>query len=169
MSENGHGPVATPGKYLTFRVGGESYGLEILRVQEIIGVLGITRVPSMPESIRGVINLRGKVIPVVDLRVKFGVAEVVDHDRNCIIVMQVDNDARPVVMGALVDAVSEVVDVAEGALEATPDFGGAVDASFLTGVATHDDTVTMLLDADRLLAATDLDVLPGVRPDEDAA
>lgn len=169
MSENGYGPVATPGKYLTFRVGVEGYGLEILRVQEIIGVLGITRVPSMPECIRGVINLRGKVIPVVDLRVRFGVTEVVDHDRNCIIVMQVECDARSVVMGALVDAVSEVVDVAEDSLEATPDFGGAVDASFLTGVATHDGAVTMLLDADRLLAAAELDAFVTVRPDESAA
>lgn len=160
---------AKAGKHLAFRVGDETYGIDIMRVQEIIGVLAITRVPSMPESIRGVINLRGRVMPVIDLRVKFGVREAADHERNCIIVLQVTGDSRSLVMGVLVDEVSEVVEIAAAELGSTPDFGSSIDASFLTGLATTGETVTMLLDADKLLASTDLETIAALHGTGDAA
>ena len=99
------------GKFLTFHLGGEEYGLEILKVQEIIGIMAITRVPRTPEFVRGVINLRGKVIPVVDLRLKFEMEGQADTERTCIIVVQVSHNNNQVTMGLLVDEVSEVLDI----------------------------------------------------------
>lgn len=147
---------AQPGKYLTFRLGGEVYGLAILKVQEIIGMMPVTRVPQMPESIRGVVNLRGRVIPVIDLRVRFGTPEAVDTDITCIVVAQVLFGSGTVTMGVIVDEVREVADVTPDQISAMPTMGAGIDTRFLTGVATTEEGVVLLLDIDRVLSADEV-------------
>ncbi len=147
------------GKYLTFRLADEEYGLQILKVQEIIGMLTVTRVPQTPDFIRGVINLRGKVIPVVELRVKFDLETCADDETTCIIVVQVEREEDTLTMGILVDAVSEVVDIATDQLEPPPDFGTAVDTAFILGMGKVHEKVVMLLDIDRVLSAEEIKAL----------
>jgi len=144
---------ARPGKYLTFVLGGESYGIGIQQVREIIRPTAITPIPQMPAHIKGVINLRGKIIPVLDLRAKFGLAATTCHDRSCIVVVQVKATGLPdALAGLLVDAVDEVIHLAEQDIEPTPDFGRRLDAGLLLGIAKVKQTVKMLLDLDRLMA-----------------
>jgi purine-binding chemotaxis protein CheW len=148
-------PLARPGKYLTFTLAGETYGLPVLGVREIIRLCPITPVATMPPHIRGVINLRGKVIPIVDLRVRFGLPAAPDHDRTCIIVAQVAAAAggvRP--YAAVVDGVADVATLTEADIAPPPDFGGAVDIRFITGLARRPDGVTTLIDLEAV-AATD--------------
>ena len=135
------------GKYLTFVLGDEEYGLEILKVREIIGIMGITAVPKTPEFVKGVINLRGKVIPVVDLRLKFGMEEAERTEETCIIVV----DVGSVEMGIIVDKVSEVLDIAGQDIEDAPEFGAAVDTAFILGMGKADERVTILLDIGKVL------------------
>lgn len=144
---------AQAGKYLTFRLGGEVYGLPVLAVREIIRLLPITPVASMPAHVRGVINLRGKVIPLVDLRTRFGLATTPDNDRTCIIVAQVAAASGTRGYGVIVEGVEEVVAFKESDIEPTPDFGGAVDVRFITGIATSGTTLTTLIDLDTIAAA----------------
>ena len=146
--------VAKPGKYLTFMLGQEEYGLEILAVQEIIGALPVTRVPRTPAFILGVINLRGRIIPVIDLRERLQMPPAVATD-GCIIVVKVAETA----MGVMVDKVSEVINLAAGDLEPTPAFGVGVNTAFLLGVAKHDGRVRLLLDIARVLTATETESL----------
>ena len=143
---------ARPGKYLTFRLGGALYGLPVLTVREIIRLLPITPVATMPAHVRGVINLRGKVIPVVDLRTRFGLPTTPDNDRTCIIVTQVAA-AGGRGYGVIVEGVEEVVTISADDIEPTPDFGGAVDVRFITGIATAGTTLTTLIDLDAIAAA----------------
>lgn len=143
------------GTWLVFALGATEYAMPVERVREIIGLLPITRVPRLPESVRGVVNLRGRVVPVVDLRIRFGL-EAVDHgQRTCIIVVQ----AAGIELGVVVDRVSEVVRIAEHEVEEPPRFGAAIDTGYLLGIARHGDRVRLLLDADRALSPQDLDVL----------
>lgn len=152
--------VALPGKYLTFCLAGENYGLEILRVQEIVGLLPVTRVPRMPSFVAGVVNLRGRVIPVVDLRLAFGLARSEMSERNCIIVVRVKRaSGRSAVMGVLVDEVSDVVDLVGDVIEETPEFGASIDTSFIKGVGRSDERVLLLLDIDRVLSGAELDAV----------
>lgn len=140
------------GKYLTVVLENESYGIAVLKVREIIRMLKITPVPQLPEFVKGVINLRGRVIPVIDLRVKFGLkAEFAD--RTCIIVVQVKlpNDAV-VQMGLIVDSVEEVVQLSASDIEPTPEFGTKLDTSYLLGMAKVKGQVKTLLDIDRVVA-----------------
>jgi purine-binding chemotaxis protein CheW len=147
--------AATPGKYLTMTLGGESYGIPVLKVREIIRLCPITRVANMPPHVRGVINLRGKVIPVVDLRTRFGVSAGPDHDRTCIVVTQVAATAGsgPRLYGVIVDAVEEVANFSAADIQPAPDFGGAIDTRFLTGMARQGDAVKSLIDLDAIAAA----------------
>ena len=152
-------PTAGPGKYLTFALGSESYGVPVLAVREIIRLCPITPVATMPPHVRGVINLRGKVIPLVDLRLRFGLPAAAEHDRTCIIVAQVaaaSGGTRP--YGVIVDAVEEVVAFAAADIEPAPDFGGVLDARFITGMAKAAAGVKVLVDLDRIAAA---DRIPG--------
>jgi purine-binding chemotaxis protein CheW len=144
------------GKYLTFQLGREVFGLEILKVQEIIGIMPITRVPRTPDFVRGVINLRGKVIPVIDLRRKFDLSGREDTNRSCIIVVQLEGVAGRIIMGLLVDEVSEVVNITADKLESTPEFGPGIQTDFIMGMGKIGNKVVMLLDVDRVLAAGDL-------------
>jgi purine-binding chemotaxis protein CheW len=139
------------GKYLAFVLGVEMYGLEILKVQEIIGLINITKVPRTPDFIRGVINLRGKVIPVMDLREKFGLESREDTERTCIIVVQVEERSQKATMGILVDEVSEVLDIKADSMEPPPSFGMNVDTDFIMCIGKIEDMVIMLLDIDRVL------------------
>lgn len=134
-------------KFLTFALGEEEFGLEILKVREIIALMEITRVPRMPRFVRGVINLRGKVIPVVDLRVKFGMQEVEDTVETCVIVVFLGE----MLMGVVVDRVSEVLDIPEEDVEDTPEFGVSIDTAFIMGMGKPRDKVIMLLDIDMVL------------------
>jgi purine-binding chemotaxis protein CheW len=140
------------GKYLTFSLAGEEYGLEILKVREIIGMMDITAVPRTPPFIKGVINLRGKVIPVVDLRLKFGLAEGERTDETCTIVV----DVGSVEMGIIVDKVSEVLDIPSGDIEDTPSFGTNVNTEFILGMGKASGKVTILLDISKVLCREDL-------------
>jgi len=154
----GERPAATAarsGKYLTFTLGGESYGIPVMKVREIIRLCPITRVANMPPHVRGVINLRGKVIPVVDLRIRFGLVSGGDHDRTCIVVTQVaagdGPGARP--YGVIVDAVEEVAGFSADDIQPTPDFGGAIDTRFIIGMAKAGAGVKALVDLDAVAAA----------------
>jgi purine-binding chemotaxis protein CheW len=140
------------GKYLTFALGDEEYGLPVLRVREIIKMMDITVVPQVPHYVKGVINLRGKVIPVVDLRRKFGFADMDYTDRTSIIVVEVTGAAGPVMMGIVVDAVSEVLNIAADEIEQTPDFGEQVNTDYMKGVAKVKGKVEILLDLDRVFS-----------------
>lgn len=147
--------AARPGKYLTITLGHESYGIPVLKVREIIRICPITRVANMPAQVRGVINLRGKVIPVVDLRTRFGLPAGADHDRTCIVVTQVaatvGNGSR--LYGVIVDGVEDVANFSAADIQPTPDFGGAVDTRFITGMAKSGDSVKALIDLDAIAAA----------------
>lgn len=154
--------LAKTNKHLTFRLGSEEYGLDILKVREIIGIMPITRVPRTPKFVRGVINLRGKVIPVMDLRAKFGMGTVDDTDRTCIVVVQVASKSAHTVMGVVVDEVSEVIDVAEDQIEATPEFGADIDTDFVLGIGKIADRVVMVLDIDRVLTTSEISVIKRV-------
>jgi len=139
------------GKYLTFKLAGEEYAIEILEVKEIIGLMPITDVPRMPGYVRGVINLRGKVIPVVDLRTKFGLMSTEDTDETCIIVVDVAQNGKSTQTGILVDTVSEVLDIAADQIEEAPSFGTAVNTDFIMGMGKIGESVKILLDVVKVL------------------
>jgi purine-binding chemotaxis protein CheW len=141
---------ASAGKYLTFALGNEEYGLPVLKVREIIKVMDITQVPQVPDHVRGVINLRGRVIPVIDLRRKFGFDARENTDHTCIIVVEV----MPLGMiGIIVDSVSEVLNIAGVDIDHAPDFGGRVNTDQILGLAKVKGTVKILLDLDRVMDA----------------
>lgn len=144
---------AAGGKFLTFTLGSEEYGVPVLKVREIIKVMDITQVPQVPDYVLGVINLRGKVIPVIDLRRKFGFAAIEHSERTCIIVVDVDLPSVRVMMGVVVDSVSEVLNVTEAEIEETPEFGGRSTTAYLLGLAKVKDSVKILLDLDRVLGS----------------
>ncbi|MHB8091889.1 MAG: chemotaxis protein CheW [Syntrophales bacterium] len=139
------------GKYLTFTLAEEEYGIGILKVKEIIGIMAITTVPRTPEYMKGVINLRGKVIPVVDLRLKFGMEAMDYTERTCIIVVEITGDGKKILLGILVDSVSEVLNIKAGDIEDTPDFGSQLDTEYILGMAKTGGRVKILLDIDRVL------------------
>jgi purine-binding chemotaxis protein CheW len=141
------------GKYLTFAIGDEEYGVPVLKVREIIKMMDITLVPQVPTHVKGVINLRGKVIPVIDLRRKFGFAAAEHTERTCIIVVDVEVSAVRVMMGIVVDSVSEVLNVNGSEMEETPDFGGRATTDYILGLAKVKGTVKILLDLDRVLGS----------------
>src|SRR5512136_2338465 len=141
------------GKYLTFSLAGEEYGIGILKVREIIGMMSITPVPQTPEFVKGVINLRGKVIPVIDLRLRFGLMARDYTERTCIIVVEIVSDSGAVPMGIVVDAVSEVLNIREADIENTPTFGVKLNTDFILGMAKTDGGVKILLDIDKVLGA----------------
>ncbi|HVR82784.1 MAG TPA: chemotaxis protein CheW [Planctomycetota bacterium] len=160
VKDSGVRPGASPGKYLTFGLGDEVYGLEILKVQEIIGLMRVTRVPGLPEVIRGVLNLRGKVIPVIDLRRKFSMEAKADTERTCIVVVRVLREGQAVTVGLIVDDVREVLAITETQLEAVPRFSSGAETAFLLGMAKISPRVVMLLDVDQILTSTELWSLP---------
>ena len=162
-------PLATQrqGKYLVFQLAREEFGVQVLKVREIMGLQEITSVPQTPDFVKGVINLRGKVLPVVDLRRKFGLDDAEYTQRTCIIVVQVKQVAGPVLMGAVVDGVSEVLNIQESEIEDMPDFGADMTLPYVMGMAKVKGKVKILLDIDRVLTSlevTSLAMLPDLQP-----
>ncbi len=143
------------GKYLSFALGREEYAIRVLKVREIVKLQHITSVPDTPQEVRGVINLRGKVIPVIDLRLKFAMADAEYGQRTCIIVVEIGS-AQHGPMGIIVDEVSEVLTLTESDIQQTPDFGNGVETPFLLGLAKVKDAVKILLDIDQVLMSSDL-------------
>lgn len=143
------------GKYLTFALADEEYGLPVLRVREIIQMMDITEVPQVPPHIRGVLNLRGKVIPVIDLRIKFGLAQADVTSRTCIVVVEVALASSRVLMSLIVDRVSEVLNIVADEIEQTPEFGDRVCTDYIKGMAKVKGGVKILLDLDRILGTDD--------------
>lgn len=139
------------GKYLTFSMAGEEYGIGILKVKEIIGMMVITTVPQTPAYMKGVINLRGKVIPVVDLRLKFGIEAIGYTERTCIIVVEITGGNGSIQMGILVDSVSEVLNIKAGEIEDTPNFGSHLNTDYILGMAKTGGQVKILLDINKVL------------------
>lgn len=144
------------GKYLIFQLDQEEFGIKVLKVREIMGIQEITAVPQTPTYVKGVINLRGKVIPVVDLRLKFGLAELEYTRRTCIIVVQAARESGSILMGIVVDGVAEVLNLVASDVEDTPEFGNGTDMSYLLGMAKIKGKVKILLDIDRVLACQEL-------------
>ena len=144
------------GKYLAFHLGSEEFGIQVLKVREIIGVQDITAVPRTPPYLKGVINLRGKVIPVVDLRMKFDLAEMEYTQRTCIIVVQIRGENGQMMMGIVVDGVSEVLSFVASDIEDTPDFGQGVHTPYIFGMAKGKGKVKILLDIDQVLTSQEL-------------
>lgn len=147
------------GKYLTFALGREEYGLEILKVREIIGYMDITAVPRTPEYVKGVINLRGQVISVVDLRAKFGMERAEKTDQTCIIVVEIRSGGRKLSTGIVVDKVSEVLTIPSDNIEDAPSFGSSVSADFILGMGKIGEAVKILLDIDKVLGGDEVDGL----------
>ena len=139
------------GKYLTFSLADEEYGIGILKIKEIIGMMHITTVPQTPEFIKGVVNLRGKVIPVIDLRLRFGIEAIDYNELTCIIVVEVEGKVSTIQIGIVVDTVSEVLNVNADAIEDTPAFGTSLNTDYILGMAKMEGGVKILLDIDRVL------------------
>lgn len=153
---------AKAGKYLTFTLREESYGIDVLQVREIIRLPDITTVPQMPAFVRGVINLRGKIIPVIDLRARFGFTDVTDTERTCIIVVQVQlPDGKKTQMGLIVDGVEEVINIGDADIEETPNFGGQICTDYIVGIAKVKGLVKTLLDIDGIVAADTIQKVRG--------
>lgn len=151
--------AALEGKYLTYSLGKEEYGIGILKVREIIGMMPITGVPRTPGFIKGVINLRGKVIPVVDLRLKFGMGAVDYTERTCIVVVEIANAAGTIPMGIVVDSVSEVLNIRRSEIEETPTFGANLSVDYILGMAKIGGGVKILLDIDKVLGGAEISAL----------
>ncbi len=147
------------GKYLTFTLAEETYGIGILKVKEIIGMMSITSVPQTPDFIKGVVNLRGKVIPVFDLRLKFSMDSIPYSDRTCIIVVEIDGESGTILIGIVVDAVSEVVNITQEEIEETPSFGSRLDTDYILGMAKIEDGVKILLNIDKVLSSVEISAL----------
>jgi purine-binding chemotaxis protein CheW len=144
------------GKYLTFTLGQEEYGIGILKVREIIGMMEITSVPRTPEHVKGVINLRGKVIPVISLRSKFEIQEEEYTDRTCIIVVEISGSGGAIPIGIIVDSVSEVLNISGEDIEPTPKMGSALNTEYIMGMAKIKGKVKILLDIDRVLSSDEV-------------
>ncbi len=149
------------GKFLTFQLKGEEYGLEILKVREIIGLMDITTVPQTPAYVQGVINLRGQIIPVIDLRLKFGIDKENYNNKTCIIVV----DVNDVLMGIAVDTVSEVMDINSENIEGTPSFGSKINTNYILGMGKVEGKVKILLAIDKILTSEELVLMEEMQTD----
>lgn len=158
-NQTGEGLKEMEGKYLTFALGNEEYGLEILKVREIIGYMEITAVPQTPLYVKGVINLRGQVIPVIDLRTKFGMETAQVTEETCIIVVEIRQNARKFNTGIVVDHVQEVLDIEGQNIEPAPQFGSSVNTDFILGMGKVGESVKILLDIDKVLGNSEIETL----------
>ncbi|MCP3925196.1 MAG: purine-binding chemotaxis protein CheW [Desulfobacterales bacterium] len=154
--------VDREGKYLTFVLNKEEYGIGILKIKEIIGMMPITTVPQTPDFVKGVINLRGKVIPVIDLRLRFYMKSIEYTERTCIIVVEIAGEAGTIQIGIVVDAVSEVLNIKGEEIEETPTFGTKLNTEYILGMAKMEGGVKILLDIDSVLSESELSILENV-------
>jgi purine-binding chemotaxis protein CheW len=153
MTSNAHPGSPAPGaQHLTFSVAGESYAVDVLHVREVVEVMPITRVPSLPAAVRGVVNLRGAVVPVVDLGVRLGGAPLALTKRSCIVVIEVDRAGEPMIVGLLVDAVDQVIELGPDSLEPVPPFGTRAGPDVLDGMAVLGGSFVLVLDTARVVA-----------------
>ncbi len=160
ISEEQGANLARTEKYLTFNLASEQYGVEILKVREIIGLMDITKIPRTPDFVRGVINLRGKVIPVIDLRLKFNMDSIEDTQQTCIIVVDIVQQETQMQMGIVVDSVSEVLDIETQSIEEAPQFGSSiVDTHFINGIAKAKGGVKILLNIEKVLTSEEIQSL----------
>lgn len=143
-------------QFLTFRIGEELFGMELAQTREILEYNGVTEVPLMPKFLRGVINLRGEVVPVIDLSVRLGRPPVQAQRRTCIIVVELHNDEQEYVLGLMADAVSEVVEIAQSEIDEAPSFGSNIRTEFIKGIAKREGQFVILLDANNALSLRDL-------------
>jgi purine-binding chemotaxis protein CheW len=162
-------PISSPaqadaraGKYLAFQLANEEFGIDVMKVREIMCLQEITAVPQTPAHIKGVINLRGKVVPVIDLRLKFEIPSAEYTQRTCIIVTEVPGESALVLMGIVVDGVSEVLCLTGSEIEDTPSFGEDVSNQYLLGMAKVNGKVKILLDIDKVLSTHELHNLHGI-------
>jgi purine-binding chemotaxis protein CheW len=162
LSRIGSSGLEREGKYLTFSLGDEEYGIGILKVKEIIGMMRITPVPQTPEFVKGVINLRGKVIPVIDLRLRFGMEENGYTERTCIVVVEIDGSGGKLHIGVVVDSVSEVLNIKGADIEDTPNFGTTLNTEYILGMAKTGGGVKILLEIDRVLSGSEMGFLDKV-------
>lgn len=147
------------GKYLTFVLADEEYGIDILRVREIIGMMPTTSIPQTPDYVNGVINLRGNLIVVIDLRKRFGMETVECTERTCIIVVEIAGETDPIIVGVIVDSVSEVVNIQAEELDSTPSFGANLKTDYILGMARAGDGVKILIDIDKVWSSEELSLL----------
>ena len=147
------------GKYLTFTLADEEYGIGILKIKEIIGMMPITTVPQTPEFVKGVINLRGKVIPVMDLRLRFGMEAIDYNDRTCIIVVEIEGAAGTIQIGLVVDTVSEVLNINSEDIEKAPTFGAKLNTDYILGMAKVEGGVKILLDIDQVISEEEIGMI----------
>ena len=150
------------GKYLAFCLGKEEFAIQVLRVREIMGIQEVTTVPHTPSHVKGVINLRGKVIPIIDLRLKFNMPELEYTQRTCIIVVEIEIQAAHVLMGVIVDSVSDVLTLQSADIENTPDFGEGITTPYLLGMAKIKGKVKILLDINEVLTSQEIRGLEAV-------
>ena len=152
-------------QYLTFTLAEEVFAVDVARVREILEITNITKVPQVPDFMRGVINLRGCVVPVVDLRLKFGMPETAQTVNTCIIVVEVEIDGENIVLGSLADSVQEVIELEPSQIEAAPHIGTHLKTEFLKGMGKHNEHFVMILDIDRVFSLQELVVVKGVVDD----
>ncbi len=147
------------GKYLTFSLDDEEYGIGILKIKEIIGMMAVTTVPQTPDFVKGVINLRGKVIPVIDLRLRFGMEAIEYTERTCIIVVEIEGSTGNIQIGIVVDSVTEVLNIKGDDIEGTPTFGTKLNTDYILGMAKLEGGVKILLDINRVLSENEMSLL----------
>lgn len=164
----GRNASAEPGQYLTFQLGGEMFAIGILGIKEIIEYGAPTAVPMMPPSVRGVINLRGAVVPVMDLQASFGKPSTEVGKRTCIVIVEINTGEQRQVVGVVVDAVNEVLDIAAADLEPPPTFGARIRADFIQGMGKVKGRFVILLDLDRALSVEEIETLTHASPDQPA-
>ena len=143
-------------QYLTFKLEGEIFALDISKVREVLDFTAITKVPRTPEFMRGVINLRGNVVPVVDMRLKFGMTKTENTVNTCIIIVEIHLDGETTVLGALADAVQEVIELGSGQIEPAPKIGTKLKTDFIRGMGKSDDAFIIILDIDRVFSVDEL-------------
>ena len=155
-------------QYLTFNLADEVFAVDVGRVREILEITSITKVPQTPDFMRGVINLRGSVVPVIDLRLKFGMSETERTVNTCIIVVEVTMDGETIVLGSLADSVQEVIEMEPAQIEAAPHIGTHLNTDFIKGMGKHDGRFVMILDIDQIFSAHELEAVTGGRMQEAA-
>ena len=146
----------TAEQYLSFGIGEELFAVDVAKVREVLEIMPITKIPRAPDFMKGVINVRGSVVPVVDLRIKFGMAEAEDTVDTCIVVMEVNLETETIVLGAKVDAVEEVVDLDSDQIEPAPKIGTRLNTEFIKGIGKREDKFIILLDIDRMFSSEEL-------------
>ncbi len=153
------GDMTDTDQFLTFMLAGEEYGVDILRVQEIKGWDAVTTIPNTPEYLRGVINLRGTIVPIIDMRIRFGLEKLDYGLLTVVIVLKVDYGDKSRIIGIVVDGVSDVYNVPDEEIKPSPDFGSAVDTEFVKGLATIEDKMVIVLDIDQMFNSGDLEII----------